>query len=636
MASWLRRLSGLVKRPDERPLLGDMMVGLTIGIVTWPVALTAASIAIDSSWKIGLHLAARQGLSFGTDILFTFGPLGFLGYPQPYVGWTSGLALAFVGAVHFVACIGLFHLARRAIGGLGAFVLVLATAFTFPWIAGWTLYGVLIFIASASAVVRRQDGPRGAFFAATLGIAVGLGALGKLNIAFASLIIAGIGMIATARDPRRSILVFAGSAAAVFLALWVASGQHLGDLPGYARGAFEVAAGYGTSMGQLDPQSSWAWGVDALATGILAGLAWLRSSDLPRRDRLVLWLLFVVMVFASFKGGFTREGVGLVIYLVTLLSLWPVVIPHKVSPLVVGMPVAGMLAMTLALTALPPQVLIDPIGRFSALAQEAHTVLFGRSEAALATASALRTQFGLPPQGVALLAGHTVDIQPWAADVAYAYPEIKWRPQPVFQAYSAYTPYLDHQDADLLAGADAPDRILWLTSPDLGLSIDGRSFWFDSPIAKIEMLCRYLPLATAPTWQVLGRVPDRCGSPVVMGHATGVAGEPISVPTGLPPGILTVRISGMAKDPLSQLITLAYRSPPWWLKEGDSVYRIPPGINGEPTILATTTDVGYLGPLTLPPPPETVTIGPDRGAPGDRSPLTVVFEVIPVAPHHPG
>jgi len=118
----------------------------------------------------------------------------------------------------------------------------------------------------------------------------------------------------------------------------------------------------------------------------------------------------------------------------------------------------------------------------------------------------------------------------------------------------------------------------------------------------------------------------------VVGSTTSVAGTPVQIPRGLPPGILTVRASGMGKDPLSQLITLVYWAPPWWLKEGGSVYRIPLGINGEPTILAATTDVGYSGALTLPPPPETVTIGPDPGAPGDRSPLTLVFEVIPIIP----
>lgn len=626
------RVAVSIRRWGARVEVGELVVGGAIGLATWPVASTAATIGLDPSWIVGLHLAARDGLSFSSDILFTFGPLGYLGFPQPYLAWTSGLSLAFVALVHVATCIWLFHLARQATGTATAIVLVSATAFTFPWIAGWLQYGVLIFLASASAVLRRQDRPTGATFAMILGIAVGLGGLGKLNIAFISLVIAGIGILASARDPRRSVLAFGAAASTVFVALWLATGQDLGDLPVYARGALEVYVGHAQSMGQIDAQSSWAIGVCAVGTLLLAGLVWLRSSDLPRRDRLALWLLFAVMVFAGFKGGFIRQGVGMVIYLVGLLALWPVVIPRGLPRVVVAMPVAGILAMILALASLPVTALVDPVGRLRSLAEEASTVLFDRSRAATANALALRGQYGLPPEAIALLEGQRVDIQPWEAAVAYAYPELVWRPQPVFQAYQAYTPWLDGLGAELLEGEEAPDRVLWLTPPGAPLSIDGRSVWFDSPMAKIQMICRYGPLAAAPDWQVLGRVADRCGSPVGVGSVTTEAGALVEIPRGLPPGILTVTVSGMGRDLVSQFVAFAYRAPPWWMTLGDGAYRIPLGINGEPAIIAATTEVGYGGALMLPEPPKTLTIGPDEGAPGDGSPLTVVFEIIPFTP----
>lgn len=628
---WRGRLRlASVRQADVVGAMRDIAAAVVIAVLTWPVAKTGPSLAIDPSWIVGLHLAARQGLHFGDQILFTYGPLGFLGYPQPYLAWTSAAALLFVGTVHLVACLGLFRLARQAVGGPAAWVLVLVTAFTFPWIAGWTTLGVIVFLASAAAVARRDQRPTGLAFAAALGAMVGFALVGKLNIGFVSLVIAGIGVGATAREPRRSLPTFGAAAAVVFLSLWIGSGQLLPTLVEYLRGALEVSVGYGQSMGQIDPQASWAAAIAGLATAILAGLVWVRASELRRRDRLILWLLCAMMGAATFKAGFTRLGVGMTIYVVTLFATWPVLVLRKASPIAAGIPVAGMLAMVLALNALPIGALIDPATRVQALLDETNTALFGRTTAANANAKALRTLSGLPPEATNLLAGQTVDIHPWQTAIAYAYPEFLWRPEPVFQDYSAYTPFLDQENADFLAGTTAPDRILWITGPDSPLSIDGRSLWFDSPMAKIQMVCRYVPVASSTNWQVLGRVTNRCGSPIVAGSTTATAGVPIAVPSSLPPGILTIRISGMGKDPVSQLVSLAYRSPAWWLTEGSSVYRVPLGINGEPAILAATVDVGYTGALALTSPPATVTITPDPGAPGQGSPLTVVFEVIPV------
>lgn len=609
----------------------DLAIGTLIALLTWPVLNTPPSLDLDFSWIVGLHMAAQDGMSFGSDILFTFGPLGFLGYPQPYLGGTSVVALVFVGVVHVAACAGLFRLARQALGGVAAFALVLATAFTFAWVTGWILYGALIFIASATAVLRHPNRGTGLVFATGLGVAAGIALLGKLNIGFLSFAIAGIGVLASARDPRRSVLTYGATTLAAFVALWFVMGQHVGDLAAYARGAVEIAIGYGLSMYQADPQSAWGAGVAALGTAILLCLVWIRSRELPRRDRFVLWLLFGLMVLAAFKGGFTRKGVGMTIYLVTLLSAWPLAIPRSLPRVAMAIPVAGMLAIVLALASVPLATLVDPVGRLHALAHQTRTVLFERQQATTENTAALRSQYALPVEALALLAGHSVDIQPWQASVALAYPEIRWNPQPVFQAYSAYTPYLDSQNGDFLAGAHAPERILWLTRAEVGLSIDGRSVWFDSPTAKIEMICRYLPLASTAEWQVLGRVANRCGRPVSVWTAAGQAGSTIQIPSDLPPGLLTIRVSGMGQDIVTRLITLVYAAPPWYMAVGETEYRIPLGIDGEATVLAATTDIGYTHALALPPPPGSVTIGPHVSAPGNGSPLSLSLEVIPLA-----
>jgi hypothetical protein len=623
LPAWIRRLTA-------RRSLIDGAMGVVIGIVTWPLATAEPMIGIDPSWVTGLHMAARERLSFGDDIVFTFGPLGFLGFPEPYLGWTSAAGLAFVGTAHLGATIGMFHLARRRLGDLVAATLVLATAFAFPWIAGWTLVGVLIFLASAVAVVRSRDSRTETWYALLMGVAVGVVCLGKLNIAITGLVIAGIGVLVTARDRRRSLLIFTASSVMTFGLLWFASGQSLGGLPTYLRSAVEFSAGYGQSMGLFDPQELLGLSLGAAATVVIAGLVAMRLADLPRKTQLALWVLFALMAFSSFKGGFTRQGIGMVVFVVTLLALWPAFVPARSAVVTCTTSVAVLLALTTGLSSVPIVALVDPIARWGAFTGQVGTVLFDRSRTAVANALDLRAEYGLPHEALPLLADYGVDIQPWEAAAAIAYPEIEWQPQPVFQAYAALTPYLDRLNADALARDDAPGRILWLTDPGVPLSIDGRSVWFDSPAAKIEMLCRYLPLEIAPTWQVLGRVPDRCDAPIVVGSTRSSAGARVPIPSDGPPGILTVRISGIGRDPGTQLAALAYRAARWWVTIGNREYRIPLGVNGEPVVIGATTDIGYGGALELSAPPRSLTVTPDEDAPGEGAPLGFVFEIIPL------
>ena len=200
----------------------------------------------------------------------------------------------------------------------------------------------------------------------------------------------------------------------------------------------------------------------------------------------------------------------------------------------------------------------------------------------------------------------------------------------MFQAYAAYTPYLDELDADRLASEAAPDRVLWLTPDDAPLSIDGRSVWFDSPEAKVQMLCRYSLLASAPGWQVLARTADRCASPITVATLTTTAGAVVAVPQDLPPGIVTVSVSGVAQDLVSQVETGLYRAPIWWLTNGSARDRMVIRTADEPNILGAQPDDGWAGQLHLTKPQSTITIAPEAGTPGLGSALTVVFQVIPV------
>ena len=52
-----------------------------VGLLTIPGLVVRPSVGIDPSWELGLHLARDHGFVVGRDIVFNYGPWGFLNQP---------------------------------------------------------------------------------------------------------------------------------------------------------------------------------------------------------------------------------------------------------------------------------------------------------------------------------------------------------------------------------------------------------------------------------------------------------------------------------------------------------------------------------------------------------------------------
>lgn len=146
LRSWLRRHN----------VASTVALGILVGLLSWPVETVPAGIGLDPSWVAALHLVADRGLHFGADIVYTFGPLGFLGLPQPYFGGTSALALAAVVGLHLTVCVALLHVLRRVYPLWLAVLILCLIARSMSWDAGWDMVGIAAFII-ATEILRRSS-----------------------------------------------------------------------------------------------------------------------------------------------------------------------------------------------------------------------------------------------------------------------------------------------------------------------------------------------------------------------------------------------------------------------------------------------------------------------------------------------
>lgn len=625
-----------------------VLIGL-LTVLAWPIANTPARATLDGSWQIALHLAAALGLQHGVDIVFTYGPLGFLGFPHPYLGLTSSISMLVVIAI-YVALIGTMLVeARRIMPLWAAFIVTFLVARIFAFLPPFEAFQALFFIWCVEALADRI--PVKPSTLAVIGGALGGAALlGKVNIGLFAVAMGTVTAVIIGRPWWRGPAIFLAAIVVSSLALWLVTGQHLGDLGAYATGVYQIIAGYNAAMGaDPTPDRTWIYLALAAIVAIVVWSGWQSSRSWPSRRRIGLAALGLVFGFAMWKTAMVREHMVFVsaTALVAMFAFAQGIDRRTwlVGVLAIGIAFAGA-------SAIEPRNYVNVLGSARSFVNEARDSFQpGRTEQAAArTRERLRAWYALDPATLAAIDGETVHFDPYMTSAAYAYPELRWRPVPIFQSYSAYTPELDRQNADFLRSADAPQRILrnfepvtsndrltrWMGRPMhegefIPFTVDGRFRWFESPEMTLEMLCRYQPTSTTERWQVLARTGRSCGPAESLGTVSARAGEAVPVPVETRPDrFVTVKIGGLEPSLLGRLKAALYRGPEWYATLDDTRYRLMPGTAGDGLLLAVPPAADGTRRFAFGDPIRTIAVtqGLDNSDP--HAILTYEFESVPL------
>jgi hypothetical protein len=220
-----------------------------------------------------------------------------------------------------------------------------------------------------------------------------------------------------------------------------------------------------------------------------------------------------------------------------------------------------------------------------------------RHKAFQAAVDSMSASYSLEAGILDRLVDRRTHISPLEAGVAFAYPAIEWRPLPVFQDYSVYTPGLDDLNAGFLASSMAPERIL--RHPPA--AIDGRNPWFEGPASQLAMLCRYVELDATDRWQVLARSDNRCGDPIVIATVEARVGQAVEVPNAPRGHILVARIRGLAPSAGDQLRSLVFKHDEWYITLDETApYRLVSPTAAQGLLMAAPETIGYSQPFAPP------------------------------------
>jgi hypothetical protein len=624
------RGSALWRRPPT------WLLGSIAALLGWEIGMNSPGPGIDQSWNAGLAIAAHEGMQWGTEIVFSYGPLGFLQSQSMWFGDQAVLAFLFSAAVYVGFCIALVGALRRVLPAGFALLAAFLAVGVLPLIEQPLLLAALV----ALGLIERRPPPRTLtlLVPALAGFAA-IEALVKLSSGPVIAVVLLLGLVGARARPWQ-LGAYVGLLALGALGLWLAGGQSLSAAPDFLANTAQIVSGYSTAM--LRKVDVPAWKV-TLATRIAAGLtialvvaaALIPAAD--RRARLAAVGLVALVGFTLFKEGVVRTDAShLTLYFSSACLLW-VALPWRPSGgpwwLLGGAAAIAVIGLPVRPPGLPTN--LDAVANVRFAADQARTLLDGSRRQRLIDegAEGMRATYRLDPRTRAALKGHSVAVEPWEVGAAWAY-DLDWRPLPVFQSYSAYTAKLDRLNAEQVESPEGPERILrenqqlvFTEFPTADL--DGRYPGWDPPEQARAVLCNFAPLRTTERWQVLGRVPDRCRAPRPVGSVEAGYGEAVEVPAPGPDEVVFVRIHGAGVGGLERLLSAALHARVRQIViDGADTYRLVPETAGDGLLLrgGPRTTAGETAPFATIPQAKTIEL---RGASGG---LRFDFYAMRVAP----
>jgi hypothetical protein len=545
---------------------------------------------LDPGWRAGLTLAGPYGLHFGSDLIFTYGPWGYLDHPYALSRHEFALGIGFAVAATAWLWTVLHRACRWRLDPVPASVvativtvccavnsepsqrcLLAAAGHTIWWAstrgaARWRTFDLtppaLAVVAAVMVQVKIPDGV-GILVIAVLGGCL----VAPLVRALANAVATGVAFVVA------------------FIGFWLAAGQSLGDVGSWMHGVEQITVGYPEAMSW--ERNDWLLGyLAAFAVAVAAVVVVARGwSSRTRVDAAAVLLVTLVLLELELKGGFSRHdpyhemtffacGAALTLSLV-VLGRRP-----TLAFVATGL---SVLMLWPGLASLDPGLARD---RWRTSAQAVFDPGYAPALRAQAAAGAA-AGYGIPSSMLETIGTSPVAVDPWDVGLPYAY-GLTWHPVPVFQTYSAYTPYLDGLNARAARQAPADQFVLRF----LNQAVDERNPAWDTPEYLLALACDYDPVATVDhgaggSWELLEHGADRCGAPASSTAPVAVVpGQDVPVPQAgkhelvvasfdpAPPGLLT-RVAQALFKPWHHLFIQADGQP----------YQVPRGLAGGPLLM---------------------------------------------------
>ena len=561
------------------------LLWLLIAFLFIGITADTPGVDLDPSWRSALNTVGD--LRFGPDLVFTYGPWGFLDVPlivhRPLYALALVAEISAAGAVWIVAHRALTRMWTPAMAApWSTFTAVVAATTEMSATALCAVIGAVLLRAVPADDQAQRSTTNSLLFPAGLAALAGFLLQVKISDGVLVLALALVSTLGAATPWTRLAGLGAGVAAlgTSSATFWLAREQSLVDFPVWLRGSIELVRGYGDALA-LEAHPSGVGYLAALGIGVLTVvvvLPLLRGRDMSRQ--LVVLLVVILTVAYAFKAGFTRHDRYHEPDFFILVGVLLVVLAAISSRRGIAL-VGSVVALALAV---PSLEVVDPVlalSRWQTTIRVLHDSAYVEERLAVARMDAQAT-YALPEPILAGVQDIPVSIDPWETSVAWAY-DLDWSPTPVFQTYAVVTEYLDRVNARAITAAPADQRILRRD----GQTIDLRNQVWDAPQYQLAVACHYTTTARVEPWRLLEHRSWRCGQRRSVLRTRVEPGQVLGVPEAGDREVLIMTFTPVSASVVARLAGTALKVYRFLEVTADGqTFRVPRALASGPLLVA--------------------------------------------------
>jgi hypothetical protein len=513
---------------------------LIISVVTFKKVGLPMGVGLDHSWVFGINYFFSNSIRMGTDVIFTYGPLGFLIHAIP-LGINYEIALAFWTITHLVFSWLLLSLVWSYHKTSALWIKLLSTLLLIVFINSLKLELIPIFFVFTSTLLYTwENKPQYALLAA---FSATLACLIKIGTGIVCFLIMGSLYILTKRslkEHQKLIFVLISTVITTYLTIWVLLYGDLGGSFDFLSTNKELVKGYSSAVSIYIPLKE-SFIFLGIANYILCIFLW--KNHFPK----IIHLSLALPLLAWFKYTFGRADpyhiiqfwiilLALSMFLLLFLKRSRDLIPYGLFITVSWALALGLYEWTPNKLYKPPlqlfaQTLSDKTFRLDGYNNFYSSLLSSNRKEHLIKLSKNTLQKDLlDPSILEYVGNNTVDIYPWELSIIPAN-QLNWKPRKVIQSYYSFTQSLDQTNSISVSKKTSAKYLIWHNT-NFG-SIDQRYLLNDEPKTIYQILKNYKIGLTTKDFVVLEKTDQSLlGEPQFLFTSEHLWDQWIDVPEG--------------------------------------------------------------------------------------------------------